>query len=105
MNSYKNDNTPNNQANKIKMALEELADQIRIFYGARVETQVFSSEAMMIDIFCQDKLFVVAYSPSYGFGVDEVKEGDGFTTSYNFYTNEIDLVGQEIHRLIKQYKL
>jgi hypothetical protein len=50
----------------------------------------------------QDKFLVIAYSPNYGFGVDKVKEGDEFTTSYSFNADDIRLATQQIYRLIEQ---
>jgi hypothetical protein len=102
MSNQQNDGNVNRQVSVIHRALERLADQIRVLYCAKVEVEIFPSNAMMLDIFYQDKLFVIAYSPSSGFGVDEIKEGEGFITSYNFYTDEIDLAEQQIYKLIEQ---
>lgn len=95
-------NHTSDQPDEIYQSLEKLANRIRLIYGAEVDIERFSSTAIMLDIRYQDKLFVIAYSPNYGFGVDEVKEGDAFTASYGFNTNDINLAIHKIYRLIEQ---
>ena len=52
--------------------------------GTATEVTTFPSGAVMLDVRRGDHLYVLAYSPSTGFGVDEVLDGDGIGTSYRF---------------------
>jgi hypothetical protein len=53
--------------------------------GVSTEITTFPSGAVMLDVRSGDRLFVLAYSPSWpGFGVDEVSNGEGFGANYRF---------------------
>ena len=53
--------------------------------GASVELTQFPSGGAMLDVRRSDgRLFVMAYTPTHGFGVDEVQAHDGFVTGYQF---------------------
>src|SRR5262249_53489488 len=53
------------------------------------DLMTFPSGAVMLDILWRGRLFVLAYLPSAaGFGVDEVKEGEGLGTYYRHWFDD-----------------
>jgi hypothetical protein len=79
-----------------------LARQIEAAYsGSTTELETFPSGTAMLDVRWQGRLFVMAYSPADGFGVDEVREGEDFNMGYQFVSNEFDEAAEELHRLLK----
>jgi hypothetical protein len=101
-----NEENPTNSKDRIAEStiltqINALARQIELsFPGARTELRFFPSGAAMLDIYWQDKLFVLAYSPADGFGVDEVKEGDFFGMGYSFCTKSFYLAADRINKLM-----
>jgi hypothetical protein len=69
-------------------ALEDItqfAEEVRKGSPAvRTEVMTFPSGVIMLDVHCGERLFVMAYFPRDGFGVDEVLEGEGFGTGYRY---------------------
>ncbi|HLO47102.1 MAG TPA: hypothetical protein VK211_01545 [Kamptonema sp.] len=87
---------------KILEKISALAKQIELdFSGAKTTLECFYSGAAMLDIHLNDRLFVMAYFPAHGFGVDEVGEEDGFNTGYNFNTPDFYLATKKLNQLIK----
>lgn len=66
----------------------------------KTDLTVFDSGAIMLDVFCQNRTFILVYSPTTGFGVDEVKEDDGFDLSYKFYAKDINTAKEKLKELI-----
>jgi hypothetical protein len=82
--------------------ISALAKQIELsFPGAITTLEIFSSSSAMLDIRLHNKLFVMAYSPTNGFGIDEVGEEDGFDTGYRFNTKDFYVATEEVNKLIK----
>jgi hypothetical protein len=76
-------------------------DVERMFPGAVTDVQPFPSGAVMLDIRQGGRLFVLAYIPSSGwFGVDEVRDGDGFGDQYRFGSQSLDDAAKEVRRLL-----
>lgn len=63
----------------------QLAERLReAATDAVVEFTAFPSGSAMLDVRRQGRLFVMAFSPSQGFGVDEVRDGEGLHNAYQF---------------------
>ena len=71
------------------------------FPTAETELKDFSSGSAMLDIRFMDRLFVMAYSPESGFGVDEVLEGEGFDMGYRFLSDDFEPAAEELYRLLR----
>jgi predicted enzyme related to lactoylglutathione lyase len=66
-----------------------------------VELTDFPAGGAMLDIRRRDgRLFVMSYSPSHGFGVDEVGADDGFIPAYRFVSSDFDPAAKELRRLV-----
>ena len=72
-------------------ALEDLAADLRQRHAdAATELSAFPSGAVFLDVQRGTRAWVLNYSPSYDqFGIDELSDHDGFTTSYRYTTNEL----------------
>ena len=72
-------------------ALQALAATLREQYeGVSTELSVFPSGAAFLDARRDDRAWVLAYSPTHAqFGVDELGDHDGFTTSYRYTTSDL----------------
>jgi hypothetical protein len=82
--------------------ISALAKQIELsFPGAITTLEIFPSCCVMLDIHLNNKLFVMAYSPTHGFGIDEVGEEDGFGIGYRFNTRDFYVAIEELNKLIK----
>ncbi|MEH2409554.1 hypothetical protein [Nostoc sp.] len=82
--------------------ISALAKQIELsFPGAIITLESFPSCSAMLDIHLHNKLFVMVYSPTHGFGIDEVREEDGFGTGYRFNTKDFYVPTEELNKLIK----
>ena len=69
--------------------------------GLRAELTEFPSGGAMLDVRIADgRAFVMAYSPSAGFGVDELRADDGFGTEYEFVADEFEKAEQQIQQLL-----
>lgn len=77
-------------------ALEALAVDLRQRHDdASTELSVFPSGALFLDVRRGDRAWVLAYSPTHDqFGVDELGDQEGFTTSYRYTTDDLDVAAQ-----------
>ncbi len=79
-----------------------LRDEIeRTYPGAEAHIEGFASGAATLDVRWRTRVFVLAYSPSRGFGVDELQEGEGFETGYRFASPDFEGAAAELHRLLR----
>jgi hypothetical protein len=82
--------------------IKELAKDIgKSFPEATTELTSFASGAVMLDVRLRGRVIVMAYSPASGFGVDELKDGEGFDTGYRFISGDLDSAAAELRRLIR----
>jgi hypothetical protein len=82
--------------------LANLAAEIEAaFPEAKAELESFPSGAAMLDVRRGGRLFVLAYTPRGGFGVDEVGEEEGFDTGYKFVSEGFDEAAEELRRLLR----
>lgn len=72
------------------------------FPMAMFEVIQLTSGAFMLDMRIGRRFFVVAFSPTHGFGVDEVHEGDAIDSSYRYSANGIDDVVRQLADLVEQ---
>lgn len=69
--------------------------------NAIVEIEILPSAAML-DVHCNGRLFVLAYSPSMGFGVDEFEEEViGLGSSYRYSFETIDAARDKLLELVR----
>lgn len=59
----------------VSKEFEDLArEAASLASDVRTELATFPSGAAMLDVHCGGRMFVLAYSPQWGFGVDEIEE-------------------------------
>lgn len=68
---------------------------------AKVELTRFPSGGAMMDVRRNDcRAFVLAYSPSHGFAVDEIHAEDGFVNGYRFAFAELNPAAEKLRELV-----
>jgi lactoylglutathione lyase len=82
--------------------MAELAEAIeREVAGSKAELTGFPGGGAMLDVRRVDnRSFVMAFTPSHGFGVDEVREDDGFVTGYRFAFSEFAPAADQLRELL-----
>lgn len=80
--------------------IRELADQLDLLSGTRVELTAFPSCAASLHVVRNQRLFVMDYSPTRQFGVDEVGEDDGFLASFRFTSSDFESAAKEMRALV-----
>lgn len=71
------------------------------FPGARVELEVFPSGAAMLDVRLSERMWVLAFTPAGGFGVDEVGPEDAFDTGYRFVSRDFAAAEKQMYALLE----
>jgi hypothetical protein len=56
--------------------------------GASTTITRFASGGWILDVRVGERLFVMACSPTNGFGVDEIVDGEGFESGYKYHTKD-----------------
>ena len=84
--------------------MRQLAQQLEAEQTAvRADLTEFASGGAMLDVRrADDRAFVMAYSPSAGFGVDELRPNDGFGTGYRFVVGEFERAAEQLQRLLAE---
>ena len=84
-------------------AIAQLAAELRT-RNADLHTQVtsFSSGSAMLDVKRNGHGWVLAYSPSHGFGVDKVESTDGIDTHFNFVAKDFHTAARRLVELTAQ---
>jgi hypothetical protein len=81
--------------------IRELADQIRAsVVDAEVDFTSFPSGSAAIDVRRGGRLFVLSYSPTHHFGVDEVVDGEGFQVGYRFTSEAFEPAAARLQELV-----
>ena len=80
--------------------IQVLSGQIANLDGANVELTVFPSGAAMLHVVRSKRLFVLNFSPTRRFGVDEVHEDDGFLISYRFTSDDFEPAAAELRDIV-----
>jgi lactoylglutathione lyase len=76
---------------------DKLAAHLRSrFPTARVETSTFPSGAASLSIVQDDRLFIMDFAPSTGFGVDEVRPGEEYLNQYSFTTDDFQQAAEKL---------
>ena len=85
-------------ADRMRQLAHQLeADQAEV----RVELTEFTSGGAMLDVrSADDRAFVMAYSPTAGFGIDELRPNEGFGTGYRFVEHEFERASEQFQRLL-----
>jgi hypothetical protein len=89
----------------ISEQIAELADEIQRVPGARVEFMPFPSGAASLDVWWNNRFFVMQYFPSYNrFGVDEVQEEEegGPFEPFHFGCGDFATAKQHLMELLAQ---
>ncbi len=81
-------------------AMKELANRLAT-ENAGLQTQVtaFPSGSAMLDARRDGRAWVMAYSPSHGFGVDQLHPDDGFTTGFDFVSTQFEPAARRLGEL------
>jgi hypothetical protein len=68
---------------------------------ARVELSRFPSGNAMLDVVRCERLYVLEYAPARGgFGVDEVREDEGFLVGYAFTSEDFEPAAERLWELV-----
>jgi hypothetical protein len=82
-----------------KMA--ELARRMAALPGTEVDFTTFPSGSAMLDVRRDGHLYVMAYSPAWRFGVDEVRDGEGFLLSYRFTSGDFEPAAERLWEFVR----
>ncbi|HEX5102978.1 MAG TPA: VOC family protein [Pirellulaceae bacterium] len=78
----------------------QLAERLRtVATDAEVEFTSYPSGSAMLDVRRQGRLYVMSFSPQQGFGVDEVRDGEGFQNTYQFAFSDFQPAAQKLWEL------
>src|SRR6266852_3862629 len=81
--------------------IQALADQIQSSVpGTEVEFTAFPSGSAMLDVRHAGRLYVLSYSPTHHFGVDEVADGEGFQIGYKFTSEAFEPAAERLWELV-----
>lgn len=80
--------------------IRELGDRLRA-RGLRAEFGSFPSGAAMLDVFHDGRLFVLAWSPSQGFAVDDDAESHGLGTSFRHGCPDFEAAERRLVSLLR----
>lgn len=83
-------------------SVTELAEDLKKSSPAiRTEIQSLPSGSVLLDVFVNDRFFVLHYIPSYlMYGVDEVKDDDGFGSHYRFGFKDFGSAQSKLRELV-----
>lgn len=85
-------------------SIKNLADQIRAtFPGATTDVEDFPSGAAVLDVRWRGRALVLVFTPSGGFGVDELGSEEGFETGYAFSSEDFTSASEEMLRRLRVY--
>lgn len=85
--------------------LFRFADDLRTeLPDARVEFTRYPSGAAMLDVVRNGHVYVMAFSPATGFGVDEVHNSEGFLASYRYVSTNFAAASDELRKLAASSK-
>jgi hypothetical protein len=71
--------------------------------GASTQVTEFDSGGVMLDVRCSNgRTFVLTFSPSLGYGVDEVSARDGLGNDYRFVYSTFHPAAVKLHELISR---
>lgn len=83
--------------------INRVAERIATLPGARTDLHTFPSGAVSLGVSKDGRFFVLDWLPSYQkFGVDEVKEDEGFLISYRYVYTELAPALQRLWDLVAE---
>jgi hypothetical protein len=68
--------------------------------GASTTITPFASGGLLLDVRVGERSFVMAYSPTNGFGVDEIMGGEGFESGYKYHSSDFTGAAELLLRLL-----
>jgi lactoylglutathione lyase len=68
-------------------------------FGIETELTTFQSGSAMLDVRRAGRAFVMAYTPRFGFAVDELQADDGFVTGYRFVFDDFEPAARQMQTL------
>ena len=68
-------------------------------FGIEAELTTFPSGSAMLDVRRAGRAFVMAYTPTHGFAVDELQPDDGFLTGYRYCYTEFEPAARKLRAL------
>jgi predicted enzyme related to lactoylglutathione lyase len=68
--------------------------------GVETKLTTFQTGSAMLDVRRNGQAFVMAYTPTHGFGVDELHADDGFVTAYRFVFTDFDSAARQLKTLL-----
>lgn len=81
--------------------MNELSNRIlRTVSGARVKLSMFPSGELMLDVWRNDRVFVMACLASGRIGVDEILEDEGFNMGYHYVFNDFESASAKLLQLV-----
>jgi hypothetical protein len=81
--------------------ITQLSQQIAKLPGTKVNLSSFPSGAAMLHVTRAERLFVLDYSPTRRFGVDEVHNDEGFLISYRFTSDNFEPAAAELWAVVR----
>ncbi len=90
--------------NTLAKRMASFSDQLTTEIGAETQVTVFPSGGAMLDVRRHGRGFVMAYSPTHGFGVDEISPNDGFVTGYRFACQNFESAAEQLRQLVGEVK-
>lgn len=83
-------------------AMNELANRLAAgFAGVLAHVTSFPSGGAMLDVSRAGRAWVMAYSPTHGFGVDELGSTEGLMTEFRFVSSHFEPVARRLCELIR----
>jgi hypothetical protein len=81
--------------------MKDLATALAALPGTRTELSTFPSGSAMLDVWRSGRLFVMEYSPTRRFGVDEVRDGEGFLIGYRDAYQDFEPAAERLKQLVE----
>jgi catechol 2,3-dioxygenase-like lactoylglutathione lyase family enzyme len=69
--------------------------------GIEAKLTTFPSGSAMLDVRRANRAFVMAYTPKFGFGVDELHADDGFSNGYRYVFEHFEPAASQLRALAK----
>jgi len=81
-------------------SIGDLAERLQaVATDADVQFTAYPSGSAMLDVRRHGRLFVMAFSPNLGFGVDEVRDGEGLQNTYQFVFSDFQPAANKLWEL------
>ncbi len=68
--------------------------------GTRTEVSASPLGGAMLDVWCGERLFVLSFTPTRQFEVDEVRDGEGFVLDHAFHSEQFEAAANHLWNLV-----